>query len=220
MVVIGGAVGHNAGVIDRPLDAVPYASRVTDERLRLLGPVNGKRVLVLGVRDQRAAVVFAQEGAHVLVIEPDDDRRRAAESGAAGAGIEWHAVDYAELAFIRADTIDLTFSAGVVDEIEDFARVLRQVHRVLRPHGTFLFAYQHPFALCVEGGAVVRGWGDTTPIERSREGRDVRLWPRPPSEVFVALARAGFRVDALGEPTGDGERVPEVIVWRARKEGA
>ena len=207
-------------VTERPLDAVPYAAGATDAQLRFLGPVDGKRVLVLGARDATAAAVFDREGAHVLVVEPDRTRIQRAQAATDGAGIEWHEVDHAELAFTRADTIDLAFTAGVLDEIEDFPRVLRQVHRVLRPHGTFLLAYEHPLARVLDGAQLARAWNDTKPVDADREGAAVTLFPRTPSDVFVALIRAGFRVDALGEPVRAGEQVPAAIVFRARKEGA
>lgn len=202
----------------RPLDAVPYAEGITDADLRLLGPVDGRRVLVLGARDVTAAERFSAEGAHVMLVEPDALRRSRAEAQASAAPIEWHDADFAELAFIRADTVDLAFSAGALDEVGDLPRVLRQVHRVLRAGGTLIMAFDHPATSTIVDGRVVRTWGDPSATKTSRDGAEVEIHPHSIASVFVHLVRSGFRVDALAEPCGP-DVLPRAIVFRARKEG-
>ena len=46
--------------------------------------------------------------------------------------VELHDSDLADIAFVRADSIDLTFSSYAFDTVDDLNRVFRQVHRVLR----------------------------------------------------------------------------------------
>jgi SAM-dependent methyltransferase len=150
--------------------------------------------------------------------------------------VEWHRCDAADLAFLRADSIDLALAAGVVGEVEDLDRLLRQVHRVLRPGAPFVFSYDHPMALAVgrEGAApgslplgsleVRRSYFDPQPVETEYEGERIRVWPRPIGDVFSSLHRAGYRVEQLLEPeplasSDPGPDVPRLIVWRARKEG-
>ena len=144
--------------------------------------------------------------------------------------------DAADLAFLRADSIDLAFAAGVVHEIEDIDRVFRQVHRVLRAGTPFLFTHDHPMRLALgrddegPGGLplgpfeVRRSYFDTAPVVVTREGEPVRLFPRTIADVFSALHRAGYRVDVLLEPetlrsADPGPAVPTTVLWRARKEG-
>ena len=78
-------------------------------------------------------------------------------------------------------------------------------------------------SLCLgEGGAVVRSYFDPGPIDVVRHDEAVRVHVRDIGAVFTELGRAGFRVDTILEPRPDtaGARVPQTIVWRARKEGA
>jgi SAM-dependent methyltransferase len=150
--------------------------------------------------------------------------------------VEWHESDAADLAFLRADSIDLAFSAGMLSELEDVDRLFRQVHRVLRPGAPFVFAYEHPVALCAgrdeqgPGGLplgnleVRRSYFDLGPIELVREGEKLTVWPRTIADVFAALHRAGYRVDALIEPepvqsADPGPSLPTTVIWRARKDG-
>jgi SAM-dependent methyltransferase len=206
----------------------------TEDDLRILGDVAGKRVLDLGCGDGRAAVAFALRGATTIAVDASvrmlDRARTLAESAA--VRVEWHQGDVADLAFLRAESIDLVFSAYSLGEVGDLHRVLRQVHRVLKNRGAFVFSYEHPIGLCVG-----REPPDTpsTPINRvvrtsyftddlvtvERNGEPIRLHVRTISEVFHALSRGGFRVDVLAEPRPPGADalVPHTIIWRGRKEG-
>jgi len=221
-------------------DTVVYApGGPTDDDLRLCGEVSGKRVLDLGSGSGHNAIVLARQGAHVIAVDRSLAQLARARKLAAmtDARVEWHECDAADLAFLRADSIDLAFAAGVVGEIEDLDRLLRQVHRVLRPGAPFVFSYDHPMALAVgrEGEApgalplgtleVRRSYFDASPVAVTHGDERIQIWPRTIAEVFASLHRAGYRVELLLEPesaaTSDpGPVIPRIIVWRARKDGA
>jgi ubiquinone/menaquinone biosynthesis C-methylase UbiE len=206
----------------------------TEDELRLLGDVSGKRVLDLGCGDGQAAVAFALRGATTIAVDASvrmlDRARTLAESAA--VRVEWHQGDVADLAFLRAESIDLVFSAYSLGEVGDLHRVFRQVHRVLKNRGTFVFSYDHPIALCVGReppdtpstpiSRVVRmSYFSEDPVTIERNGEPIKLHMRTVSEVFHALSRGGFRVDVLAEPRPPGADalVPHTIIWRGRKEG-
>jgi SAM-dependent methyltransferase len=197
----------------------------TDLELRLLGDLRGKRVLDLGCGSGAAAIAFAQQGAIVIALDSDDAAlvRARARAEQAEVKVEWRSGDLADLAFLRAESIDAAFSAESVAEVDDAARLFRQVQRVLKPNGPFVFSYAHPMSLCIDAdGVVARSYFDPGPIDVERDGQPVRVHVRDVGEVFTELGRAGFRVDTILEPrpTTPGARVPDTIVWRARKEGA
>src|SRR5450432_1100511 len=132
------------------LDTVSYGPEMPSEReLRLLGDVRGKRVLDLGCGSGQASIAFARQGAHAIALDASarqlERARRLAE--VEEVRVEWHRSDLADLAFLRADSVDLAFSAHAIAEVEDLDRVFRQVHRVLVPGAAFVFSYEHPVAL-------------------------------------------------------------------------
>ena len=220
-------------------DTVRYGPDLPGEReLRLLGDVKGKRVLDLGCGTGQAAIAFARQGAHAIAIDASASRLAAGRALAAAeeVRIEWHHGDLADLAFLRADSIDLAVSFFALGEVDDLDRVLRQVHRVVRPGGAFVFSYEHPLALCTsrddgpEGSLplghreVRRSYFDRAPLVTDRDGEKVSLYPRTIAEVFMAAGRAGFRVDVIVEPeavrsSDPGPAIPPAIIWRARVEG-
>jgi SAM-dependent methyltransferase len=211
----------------------------TEADLRILGDVSGKRVLDIGCGAGENAITMSRLGAHVIALDVSPaqlalGKRRAT---AAEVRVEWHQSDAADLAFLRADSIDVALAAGVVHEIEDLDRLLRQVQRVLRPGAAFVFSHDHPMRLAVardEGGAgalplgrleVRRSYFDPSPIMTTRDDEPIQMWPRTIADVFSALHRAGYRVDVLLEPeplqsSDPGPAAPTSVIWRARKEGS
>jgi ubiquinone/menaquinone biosynthesis C-methylase UbiE len=172
----------------------------TDQELRLLGDLRGKRVLDLGCGSGSAAIAFAQQGAIVIALDSDDSQLAGARARAeqAEVKVEWRTGDLADLAFLRAESIDAAFSAQSVAEVDDAARLFRQVQRVLKPNGPFVFSYAHPMSLCVDGSGVVsRSYFDPGPIDVERDGESVRIHVRDVGDVFTELGRAGFRVDTI-----------------------
>jgi ubiquinone/menaquinone biosynthesis C-methylase UbiE len=198
---------------------------LTDHELRLLGDVRGKRVLDLGCGGGGAAVAFAQHGAIVIALDASDARLATARARAetAEVKVEWRIGDLADLAFLRAESIDAAFSGYAVAQVDDPSRLFRQVQRVLKPNAPFVFSFEHPLSLCIDdAGTVSRSYFDPGPIDLELEGDHARIYVRDIGEVFTELGRAGFRVDTIVEPkpSTPGARLPDTIVWRARKEGA
>ena len=159
------------------------------------------------------------------------------------AAVDVQARDLAELAFVRAESIDVAVSVGALAAVADLLRVFRQVHRVLRVEGTVVMSVPHPILGCLAD--VPRSSPDDIQLVR-RYGAPVsvaqRSTPAHTTEALVtALTRVGFRVETLLElmarppaptnaatpTTPDGatgwstllERLPATLVLRARKTG-
>lgn len=239
------ARGHDAASL--PTDTIAYGPDVpTEQELRLIGEMSGRRVLDLGCGSGATAVAFARQGATVIAVDASSAQLAHARALAerAEARVEWHLGDLADLAFLRADSIDVAFSAHAIAEVADVGRVFRQVHRVLRPHGVFVLSYEHPLALLLTremgpGGGraanetmelpldrleIRRSYFDESAIVVDRGGEPVTVHPRTVSSVFMGLTRSGFRVEVIAEPPpapgADADLpVAPTIVWRARKEG-
>jgi len=219
--------------------AVVYGADIPGEtELRLIGSVEGRRLLDLGCGAGHAAVAFARQGAKVIAVDARTqcltDARQLAEREE--VRIEVHQADPAELAFLRADTVDVVFSAFALAEVGNLNRVFRQVHRVLKPEAPIVFTLPHPaFAMLDPRAAdplrIVRSYDDPSPISRAVGADEVTDHPRTIAEVFTSLTRANFKVDTLLEPMARPasgrspwfadvmRHVPATVVFRARKQG-
>jgi SAM-dependent methyltransferase len=174
-----------------------------DLDLRLLGPLEGRRLLELGWSGRAAEI--AARGAHVIVVEPSGTA-----VGPFPSGVELRTTDLADLAFLRADTIAAAFAEGTLARVEDTDRVFRQVHRVLLPDGPLVITIPHPAAVVLDDG---RPYFDRSPLPDGRFHRTI-------GDLFTSLVRAGFRVDTVIEPVPDPPAsLPRTLVVRARKVG-
>ena len=208
----------------------------TESELRLCGNVEGKRVLELGSGAQ-SSIAFAKQGGHTIAVDSSPDRladlrRRIDEED---VKVELHESDLADLAFVRADSIDLVFSSYAFDAVEDLNRVFRQVHRVLRPEAPLVISLPHPAFRIVDayGNPPIlrRSYYDHTPIPWVVGAETGTDHPLTISDLFTSLSRANFRVDTILEPepvkgsprsrhwTEAMRWVPATLIVRARKQG-
>jgi SAM-dependent methyltransferase len=220
-------------------DAVRFGPGIPHEdALKLLGYVDGRRILELGSGAGSAAVALARAGAKVIAVDESAEALVDTRDSASrhGVRVEAHQGSLAELAFVRADTVDAALSIYGLAAVADIDRVFRQVHRVLRPERPFVFSLPHPAFNLVHpedaGLKLRRRWWDPRPVAWSTARPDAEPdVPRTLSGLFTSLGRANFRVDTVLEPAPDQATCPpelwsEIMSWvpptliiRARKEG-
>jgi SAM-dependent methyltransferase len=204
----------------RPTDRVelgPNAEPGLDRKL--LGDVDGLRILELGTGAGHSAIALARNGAKVVACDPDAEQitRARANVEAAEVHVELHNADHADLAFLHADVFDAVVSVHALAAVDDLARVFRQVHRVLKADRPLLMSFPHPAALMVETDnpeQITSAYGDggTLGVGHNLTHR------RSISDIFTKLTRSNYRVDQLLEPTTDGNH-PASLIVRARKLG-
>jgi SAM-dependent methyltransferase len=234
---------HHDAAWDRALDAgsgiVSYGPDIPNEtELRLLGDLSGKRVLELGCGGGAASIAMSKQGAHAIAVDPSADSlslaRRSAD--AAEVRVELHQSDLADLAFVRADTVDMALSIWALGGSDDLNRVFRQVHRVLKTNAPFVFSLPHPAYDMIDDDSdepllVRRSYFDRDPTRYEVGGTNRVEYRRTISDLVTGLSRANFRVDVLLEPEpatspvrsrvwrNTFEKIPRTLIIRARKEG-
>jgi SAM-dependent methyltransferase len=195
-----------------------YGAHIGDDsEYRLTGDVNGKRVVELGIAPTPAsidpnAITLARAGAKAIVVDPRGDRiqdlRARAES--AEVRVECHQGDLPDLGFATSASVDLVVAAHTLDAVDDLPRLMRQVHRVLKPGAGFVVALTHPIAAMFDEGSA-------EPARRYGTGES-----RSMSELFMTFERTNFHIDVMHELTPVMQRdakVPSVLLLRAKKEG-
>lgn len=231
--------GRGGGMLPA-LDSVAYGPDIgTEADFRLLGNLAGKRVLELGCAAGQNLAVMAKQGAVAIGLDFASDQlaaaRRLAEQQK--VRVELHKGDLAELVFLRADSIDVAFSAYALGLVTDLNRVFRQVHRVLKQGAPLVFSMPHPASHLIDDDdpdqplLIRRSYFDRTSVNYDWEGLPLSAHHHTVSDLFTGLSRANFRVDTVlePEPPANGQRsphwrdayrwVPRTIVLRARKEG-
>jgi len=194
------------------IPAIRFGRDIPDDReLRLCGDISdGKRAIELGVSRNQNAIAFALAGAKAIAVDPDPAKIAEIRGAATKAevSVECHQGDLADLGFATSGSVDIVVAAHTLDPVDDLPRLLRQVHRVLKPAAHFVIATTHPVArMFADDGTVAQPYG----ANRSSFG-----------ELYLALDRTNFHLDAIHELNDRRTRAaiaPAVLVLRATKQG-
>jgi SAM-dependent methyltransferase len=210
----------------------------TEAQLHLLGELKGKRVLELGCGGAQCSIAFAKQGATAIAVDFSGEQlafaRRLCDREE--VRVELRLGDLADLAFLRADSIDLVFSAYAFGYVEDLNRVFRQVHRVLKVGSPLVFSLPHPAYAMIDDDQrtpliIGRSYFDKTPIGYEVGGIAFTDYHHTLADIYMGLHRASYRIDLIMEPEPNraGPRsqdwreafllVPRTLIIRARKEG-
>jgi SAM-dependent methyltransferase len=188
-----------------------FGDHVADDgELRLCGDLSGKRAIELGIAPTSNALVMATAGAKSIALDPSPAAITALRAAAerAEVRVECHEGDLADLGFATSGSVDLVVAAHTLDQVDDLPRLLRQVHRVLKPGAPFVVATTHPVArMFADDGTLAAAYGAR------------RSWF---AELYLSLDRTNFHLDAIHELNDRRSRTasyPAVLVVRARKQG-
>lgn len=192
------------------VDFVWCPEHLREADARLLGEVRGRRVLELGAGAAAGARWLATQGAAAVALDLSAGMLRHAREAEARSGVRTPLVQADALALPLADDcFDIVCTAfGAVPFVADSGAVMREVARVLRPGGRWVFSITHPMRWIFwdepdESGLVARNsYFDRTPyVERDEAGAVVYVEQhRTLGDRVRELVAAGFVVEDLLEP--------------------
>lgn len=179
-----------------------------EEDAHLLGDLAGRRVLELGCGAAQGARWVRGRGADVIGLD--------ISAGMLGEALKLDARTGVAVPLVQADaralpfadqSFDVAFTAyGALPFVPELAPVFREVARVLRPGGRWVFSLPHPmrwvFADDDAALRVVRPYRERDPyLEWRDDGQlDYAEFPHPLEEIVQALLEAGFTLTGLSEP--------------------
>jgi SAM-dependent methyltransferase len=175
---------------------------------RVTGPGTALDVLDAGCAAGEHARWFARNGARVTALDASPAMAGLARENLAGAGRVLVHDLRAPLPFAAA-AFDLVVSSLTLHYVEDWAPVLAEFRRVLRPAGRLVVSTHHPFTTLAAGPYfALHEIAETWP-SIGGEPVTVRFFHRPLAAVVAAFVAAGFRLAALHEPRLEDEPRPD-----------
>ncbi|HET6876298.1 MAG TPA: class I SAM-dependent methyltransferase, partial [Jatrophihabitans sp.] len=204
-------------------DFVWCPERLREQDARLLGDVRGRLVLEVGCGSAMCSRWLAGQGAHPVAFDLSAGMLRHARSGATATGIDVPLVQAdAEYLPFGDGAFDLAFTAfGAIQFVADSARLMREVARVLRSGGRWVFATTHPIRWSFPDDpgpagltATMPYWDRTPYVEYGPDGRAVYVeHHRTLGDRIREIDAAGLRLVDLVEPEWPAGHAREWGQW-------
>jgi SAM-dependent methyltransferase len=177
---------------------------------RLLGDVAGLDVLEVGCGAAQGSRWLTTQGAAAVGVDLSREQLRhsAGLDAATGTSVPVVQADAEQLPF-AGGSFDVAAAAfGAVQFVADLDALTREVARVLRPGGRWVFSVTHPLRWCFPDDPGPAGlvaqlpyWDRRPYVETDDDGQPVYVeHHRTVGEYVAALAGAGFVLQRLDEP--------------------
>ncbi len=191
-------------------DFVWCPENLREQDIGLLGQVAGRRILEVGCGSAPCARYLAARGADVVAFDLSAGMLRHATEASArsGTAVPLVQADVCELPF-RDAAFDGAFSSfGAIPFVADSAGAMREVARVLRPGGQWVFSVTHPMRWMFaddpgpKGLSVIQSYFDRSPYVEV-DANEVPAYVehhRTLGDRIRELVAAGFVLEDLIEP--------------------
>ena len=224
-----------------PIDIHYGPGSPNEDELQLIGSVEGKYVLELGCGGAQCSIAFAKRGAIVTAIDVAQAQVAFAKKLAdqSGVKIDLYQRDIADLTPILDKSQDVVFSACTFAYVDDLIGCFKEVSRVLKDDGTFVWSLGHPFFGIADPKTLKlrTSYFETgVSIEGEETGSAFAFVRRTVSDYFNTAVEAGFIVEKMIEPDSRKrypydpwyglwndytpqlmEKMPATIIFKCRK---
>lgn len=147
---------------------------------KMLGNIRRKRILDLGCGEGYNARIMAKKGAKVRGVDFSKKMIDLAvkEEKRNKLGIDYHASDACNLRMFKNKTFDIVVCFMALQDIKDYKGAIKEVSRVLKKHGRFVFVIPHPcFEVRIIGDKKIGGW-EYKQGTKERSVDDVPYWTK------------------------------------------
>ena len=146
-------------------------------------------------------------------------------------GIQYHRAMLQDMPFIASATMDKAVCNYVLMDLPDLAAAVREIHRVLKPGGTFVAVISHPCFSCGPNNWHMPAADSPRPEDAVakqvdhyfRRGARKAVWAdfdpvtgfhRPLRDYWQVFGEAGFAVEGFEEPTMNERGLREAPIRR------
>lgn len=187
-----------------PIDIHYGPGSPNEKHFKLLGNLKGKKVLEIGCGGAQCGIAMAKQGAKVIGIDISEEQLKFAKklSEKNKVNIKFYQGDIRSLKQIKSKTQDIVFSAYALLYVDNLDKCFKEVYRVLKKKGIFVFSLDHPFDNVIDKKTmkVRRSYFKTGKYSEKYTHGTWIGYNRMLSDLFDALIKAGFQVKRIIEP--------------------
>jgi len=219
---------------------ITYGPAMPNEsKLNLMGNLKGKNVLEIGCGGAQCGIGFAKEGANVIGIDLSKEQLKYAQKLADKNKVKIKLLqgDIVTLPQIKSNSQDIVFSSWALLYVSDIKKCFKEVYRVLKKKGIFVFSTRHPFWKVIDSKTqrVKRCYFETGRYQNFYNGIYVS-YHHTVSEIINELISLGFLIERIEEPDPRKidkntskeivpevykrktmKKIPQTIIFKARK---
>lgn len=208
-----------AAHVRNPRDSVYHAYYEKPAMYALLPDLTGKTVLSVGCGSGEDSISLKRRGAEKSVgIDMSDELIGIARNSYPEC--DFHLMNMEDLTF-GDDTFDFAYSSLAIHYVEDWAKVFKNVYRVLKPNSSFLFSCGHPLRFAMDeeetgdysslkleirkntdtGGQLITGnYLAKRKIIDALGKNTANTWTMPIGDIVTTAIDTGFLIERLVDP--------------------
>lgn len=200
-----------------------------EDELYLLGDIKNKKILELGCGGGQCSIAFAKKGAKCTAIDFSENQLKFADRLTKKARLKINFVksDIQDFKIKKNEKFDIVFSSFALQFVPDLNSCFRNINKVLKTGGLFIFSLDHPFYSVVSNKGIIESsyyqtgkciqWTTGDVFQKSSELKDTKIpfiiYKRKVSDIYNGLTEAGFRVNKILEPNTFSKKDPWVKMY-------
>jgi 2-polyprenyl-3-methyl-5-hydroxy-6-metoxy-1,4-benzoquinol methylase len=179
-----------------PID-IHYGPGSPNEKvLRLLGNLKGKKILEIGCGGAQCGIAMAKQGAKVTGIDISKEQLKFATNLAEKNKVK--------IKFYQGDIKNLKQIKSNSHYVGDLKKCFKEVYRVLKKKGVFVFSTPHPFYNTIDYKTlkVKRSYFNSGKFEEvySDKTKKFIAYNHTFSDIINAVVSSGLRIEKIIEP--------------------
>jgi len=123
-----------------------------EDKLKLLGNLKGKKILEVGCGGAQCSIAFAKKGAICTGLDISKNQLDYAEKIVKKNKVKVKLIkkDIQTLSGIKSNSFDIVFSAYALLYVPNLKKCFKEINRVLKTGGIFVFSHDSPFFLTLD----------------------------------------------------------------------
>ena len=189
-----------------PVDIHYGPGAPNENKLKLLGNLKGRKVLEIGCGGAQCGIAMAKKGAKVTGIDISKEQLKFAKelTKKNKVNIKFYQRDIRNLKPIKSNSQDIVFSAFALHYVDNLLICFKEVRRVLKKNGIFVFSFPHPFFRTINPKTlkIKESYFKTGKITYvfSDKTKKFVAYNHTISELHNLLINVGFSIEKIIEP--------------------
>ncbi|MBU2441435.1 MAG: class I SAM-dependent methyltransferase, partial [Nanoarchaeota archaeon] len=182
-----------------------------------------KKILEVGCGGAQCSIAFAKKGAICTGLDISKNQLDYAEKIVKKNKVKVKLIkkDIQTLSGIKSNSFDIVFSAYALLYVPNLKKCFKEINRVLKTGGIFVFSHDSPFFLTLDAKTkkIVRSYlrtGKQEEIDFGPDGSKHKFvfYNRKLSEIYNSLVETGFFVKKILEPYYPKQKAWSRKSWR------